>query len=196
VLAVAPPDPEAFLKSLPLGSAELQLAFGGRGDYGRWLRTLNAVARINGILFMHGGISPEVAAIPCDDINATVRRELTTDFQQTLMSLQTSMAAGENGPLWYRGLANQPDEFGPTVDEILAAQGAKAVVIAHTTTPDGRIRQRFGSKVIQIDTGMLSAPFYPAGRASALEIKGGQVTAIYQDRKDPLTVPALAPTVP
>jgi hypothetical protein len=196
VLAVAPPDPEAFLNSLPLGSAELQIAFGGRGEYGRWLRTLNAVAKINGIMFMHGGISPTVAPMPCDDINATVRRELTTDFQQTLASLQTSLAAGENGPLWYRGLANQPDEFEPTVDEILTAQGAKAIVIAHTTTQNGRVRPRFGGKVIQIDTGMLSAPFYPGGRASALEIKGGQITAIYQDQKDPLAVPALGAPAP
>jgi diadenosine tetraphosphatase ApaH/serine/threonine PP2A family protein phosphatase len=193
---LSPQDPEGFAKSLPLGSAELQLAFGARGDYGRWLRTLNAVARINGIMFMHGGLSPLVAATPCDDINAAVRRELTTDFQQTLASLQTSLAAGENGPLWYRGLANQPDDFEPTVDEILKAQGAKAIVIAHTTTLDGRVRVRFGGKVTQIDTGMLNGQFYPAGRASALEIKGGQVTAIYQDRKDPLNVPALVTSAP
>lgn len=196
VLAVAPTDPEAMLKSMALGSAELQLAFAARGDYGRWLRTLNAVAKINGIMFMHGGLSPTVATTPCDTINEAVRRELTTDFQQTLASLQTSLSAGEDGPLWYRGLANQPDEFEPTVDEILAAQSARGIVVAHTTTQTGRIRTRFGGKVIQIDTGMLNGQFYPGGQASALEIMGGTVTAIYQDRKDVLQVPALAPATP
>jgi hypothetical protein len=196
VLAVAPADPEAMLKSMPLGAAELQLAFGARGDYGRWLRTLNAVAKINGIMFMHGGLSPLVAATPCDEINATVRRELTTDFQQTLGALQTSLSAGENGPLWFRGLANESDQYEPTVDEILRAQGARGIVVAHTTTQDGRVRQRFGGKVTQIDTGMLAAPFYPNGRASALEIKAGQVTAIYSDRRDPLTIPAVAAPAP
>ena len=51
-----------FLDATPLGSIELQIAFGPKGEYGSWLRTHHAVARINGILFVHGGISPSVAA--------------------------------------------------------------------------------------------------------------------------------------
>jgi hypothetical protein len=53
--------------------------------------------------------------------------------------------------------------------------------------PGGRVRPRFGGKVIQIDTGMQPA-YVPDGRASALEIAHGTMTAIYTDRRDVLSV--------
>jgi hypothetical protein len=104
----------------------------------------------------------------------------------------------EDGPLWYRGLAEETDTFEPTIDDILAKQEARSIVIAHTVTPDGRIRVRFGGKVIQIDTGM-QPQYVPRGRASALEIVNGVTTAIYTDRRDVLILgaapPAIQPTV-
>jgi hypothetical protein len=93
--------------------------------------------------------------------------------------------------LWYRGLAQEPPTFAPRVDEILAQQGARAIVIAHTVVPEGRIVGRFGGKVLQIDTGMQPA-YVPTGRASALEIRGDTFTAIYMDRRDALEGPAKA----
>ena len=186
--AVKPANPEEFLKTTPLGQTEMIIAFGAKGDYGKWLRTHDSVAKVNGILFLHGGISPAVAPTSCDDINATVQRELTTDFDQTQKAPLSALAARVDGPLFYRGLADEPDEFGPQVDEILTKQGVKAIVIGHTVSPTGRIRSRFSGKVFQIDTAMQPA-YVPNGRASALEIKDGQFTAIYVDRKDPLTSP-------
>jgi hypothetical protein len=176
-----------FLTTTPLGQTEMILAFGAKGEYGQWLRTHDAVARINGILFLHGGISPAVASTSCDDINATLRRELTTDFDQTQKAPLATLAVREDGPLFYRGLAQEPDEFGTQVDGITAKQGVRAIVIGHTVSATGRIRLRFGGKVIQLDTGMQPA-YAPGGRASALEITGNQFTAIYQDRRDPLIV--------
>ena len=44
---------------------------------------------------------------------------------------------------------------------------------------------RFGGRAVLIDTGMLS---YYNGRASALEIDGDQLTAIYEDGRVPLAV--------
>jgi hypothetical protein len=183
---VKPADPEGFIKNTALGQTEMMIAFGAKGDYGKWLRTHDAVVRINGILFLHGGISPAVAPTSCDDINATVQRELTTDFDQTQKVPLQSLAARVDGPLFYRGLAEESDEFAPQVDEILTKQGVKAIVIGHTVSPTGRIRSRFGGQVVQIDTAMQPA-YVPNGRASALEINAGQFTAIYQDRRDTLT---------
>ncbi len=182
---VKPANPEEFLKTTPLGQTEMIIAFGAKGDYGKWLRTHDAVAKINGMLFLHGGISPAVAATSCDDINATVLREMTADFDQTQKEPLSTLAARVDGPLWYRGLADEGEELAPQVDEILAKQGVKAIVIGHTVSPTGRIRSRFGGKVFQIDTGMQPA-YVPNGRASALEIKGSEMTAIYSDRRDVL----------
>lgn len=185
----APPERQAVIAALPLGSIEMQRAFGPRGDYGRWLRGLNVVARINGVVFLHGGISPAIAAMSCDEINETVRQELTATAAAP--ATPAMLMTREDGPLWYRGLAQEPDEFASTVDQILDAQHARAIVVGHTVSPTGRIRPRFGGKVFQIDTGM-QPDYVTNGRASALEIADGTFTAIYDDRRDPLGVPAIS----
>jgi hypothetical protein len=184
------PEAKAAIEAFPLGSIELRLAFGPNGTYGKWLRTLDTVASINRVLFVHGGISPAVAPMPCATINDTVRRELTTDFNQTLDNPLSTLAAREDGPLWYRGLAQEPDEFAPAVAAMLSAQGASAIVVGHTPTTTRRIRVRFNGTVFQIDTGMLQS-YVPDGRASAIEIKAGRFTAIYEDGRAELESRAL-----
>jgi len=176
---------EQLLKETPLGFAEMRAAFARDGRYGNWLRKLDTVVQINGVLFVHGGISPEIAVMSCDAINTTVRRELNEDLETTRDAPLESLSARENGPLWYRGLVQESDAFASSLDEILAKQQVRAIVVGHTVTPDGRIRTRFGGKVIQLDTGMQPA-YVQGGRASALEIRSGVVTAIYTDRRDVL----------
>ena len=137
---------------------------------------------MNGVLFLHGGLSPEVAQQRCDAINETVRRELTSEMEKTRAAPLQTLAAGENGPLWYRGLTA---ESVPSLDEILALQGATAIVVGHTVQQEGRILTRLDGKVFVLDTGMQPA-YLPTGRASALEIKDGVFTAIYTDRREVL----------
>jgi hypothetical protein len=183
---------DQFLKETPLGEVEMMVAFGRQGPYGQWLRTLPVVIKINGILFLHGGISPATADMSCETLNTSAQRELTEDLEKTRADSLHSLVGGEDGPLWYRGLAEEPDTFAPTVEDILARQDARAIVIGHTITPDLRIRPRFNGRVFQIDTGM--QPLYVArGRASALDIQNGVFTAIYADRRDVLPTPADVP---
>jgi hypothetical protein len=162
---------------------EMIRAFAPDGPYGSFLRTLNAVERIDGVVFAHGGISPAVAALGCEEINARVRRELSADLEATKNTPEGTLAMGEAGPLWYRGLAEETDAFAPRVLEMLDAQHASAMVVGHTVRPGGRIDVRFGGRVFVIDTGMQPA-YAPNGRASALEIRNGVYTAIYTDQRE------------
>jgi hypothetical protein len=175
-----------FDAETPLGLIEMLNAFSPQGDYGRWLRGNTAAARINGILFLHGGVSPRIAPLGCAGINSGIRADLTTGFEAMRLAPLESMAMSEDGPLWYRGLAREEEQtFAPEVDKILEAVGARAIVIGHTVTETGRILPRFDGRVVQIDTGMLSS-VYKGGRPSALEIVGDQWTAIYEDGRVPL----------
>jgi hypothetical protein len=175
-----------FDASTPLGLIEMVSAFSVDGEYGRWLRTHAPVARVNGILFLHGGISSRVAPLGCEGINEGVRKELTTGWKEFLKAPLSALSGSEDGPLWYRGLAREDEAaFGPEVDKILAAVQARAIVVGHTPTEDGRIRPRFNGRVVQIDTGMLTS-VYTFGRPSALEIDGDKWTAIYEDSRQPL----------
>jgi hypothetical protein len=176
-----------LIKNTPPGWVEMRQAFGRDGDYGKWLRELPVTVTINGFVFVHGGISPSVAGMGCDAINARVKRDLTNDLDRTREAPLSTLAARTDGPLWYRGLAQEPDSFAPKVDEVLAKMHARAIVIAHTVSTTGRIATRFDGRVIQIDTGMQPA-YVQGGRASALEIRKDEVTAVYADRRDALVV--------
>ena len=170
------------LADTPLGLVEMRNAFGHNGDYGNWLRSLDAVIKINGVMFMHGSLSLQTASRSCDDINTVVRRELGRDIERTRMDPQATLAAGENGPLWYRGINTIAAQ---DVDQILAKAGARAIVVGHTVSQTGRIGIRFDGKVFSIDTGMQPA-YVPTGHASALEIVGDVFTAIYTDGRQVL----------
>ena len=182
-----------FAKDFPLGYIELQLAFGKDGDYGKWVRSRIAAVKINGVLFIHGGVSDRVANLGCDGLNAEVQRDLAA-VPVPNEKITSLLSATEDGPLWYRGMASEPEtEFTPMLTSILQRLGARAVVVGHTPLADARITTRFGGRVMLIDTGMLNGEFYPKGIASALEMRGDALTAIYADgRRVPITAPSPA----
>lgn len=84
------------------------------------------------------------------------------------------------GPLWFRGYARWSDAEGRfQVPRILEALHAERLVVGHTVQQKGAIQVRFGGTVYEIDTGMLDGAFFPGGRASAVVLEGGTVTALY-----------------
>jgi hypothetical protein len=60
----------------PAGFVEQREAFAPKGEYGEWLRGHAAVAEIDGIIFLHGGISPDLAKTKLDAINNRIRDEV------------------------------------------------------------------------------------------------------------------------
>lgn len=184
---------EQFIKDVPLGFIEMRVAFEASGAYGQWVRSRPTMVKVNDIAFLHGGVSDVVAPLGCEGLNETMRKEmaaLPTDPERIMALLGTT----ETGPLWYRGLASEPEAtFEPTLRTILERVGAKGFVIGHTPVP-GAMVTRFGGRVVQIDAGMLNGTFFPKGAASALELRGTSLTAIYLGgRRTPLPAPQLLP---
>ena len=60
----------------PPGFVEQRDAFGPKGMYGKWLRQHSAMAKIDGVIFLHGGISPELTSLGLDKINERIRSEI------------------------------------------------------------------------------------------------------------------------
>lgn len=82
------------------------------------------------------------------------------------------------GPLWYRGLAEDPEAtLGKKLESMLAELKADYMVIGHTVVSRQGITARFDHHVFLIDTGMNPAFFH--GRASALVIENGGIIAEY-----------------
>jgi hypothetical protein len=98
---------------------------------------------------------------------------------------QWSLLAAD-GPLWFRGFAQWPEDDATRAKVFGFLDTAKLtrVVIGHTPMTSG-ITPRFDSRVVLIDTGMLT-PIYK-GRPAALEIRGTTLSAIYEDGVQPLT---------
>ena len=99
-----------------------------------------------------------------------------------------------NGPVWFRGFARWPPEEGRLkVMGLLDQYSVSHFVVGHTILSGMRITARFGARVFLIDTGMLSS-HYQGGRASALEIEGDRITAVYLDERILLVDPASTPS--
>jgi len=73
----------------PLGMVEFRRAFGPTGVYGKWIRGHNAVVKIDGTLFLHGGISPKYADWTVRKINERVRRLQHLGFDVAEMEVVT-----------------------------------------------------------------------------------------------------------
>lgn len=101
------------------------------------------------------------------------------------------VATFPDGPLWYRGLAEEPeDKLMEGVTAMLARLQLRYVVVGHTPQSSSEIVPRFGSRVFLLDTGMLTQVF--KGRATALEVQNGRFSALSSDRP-PVELPAPPP---
>ncbi len=166
----------------PLGWVEHRLAWSPTGELGQWAEHNPAVVKIGGTLFVHGGLSAEAAKVPMDELNRRVAAAMAVADES-----QQSILNDPLGPLWYRGLvgrdADAETERGPPtapgarpgidqeLDAVLAAYGAKRLVIGHTPILSG-IAITNGGRLARIDTGI--SRFY-GGPLSWLEIIGDQM---------------------
>jgi hypothetical protein len=71
------PETEAeWMARHPMGFIEHREAFGPTGIYGKWLRQRSAVVKIEGVIFLHGGINPELTSIELEGINERIHGEV------------------------------------------------------------------------------------------------------------------------
>lgn len=73
-------------------------------ELGRWLRSLNSIVKINDLIFVHGGLSPDLVKrnLSLEKINKDIRESLNTINEKTKEELMKTIYFPEN-PLWYRG---------------------------------------------------------------------------------------------
>jgi len=185
----------AWIKATPLGWVEHRIAWGPRGELGRWATGNPAVAKIGGTLFVHGGISAEYSKLPLDRINRLVATAMANSDDSPRSILTDPL-----GPLWYRGLVGRdPDAAAargttivhPTPDEeitaVLMEYGAQRIVVGHTPILSG-IAITSNGRLARVDTG--NSRFYN-GQLSYLEIVGDRMIPHAVTRN--LSAPGRAP---
>ncbi len=178
------------------GAARRADALSPTGDDGRWLRGLDATARVGDTVFVHGGIRATFATQGIGAINDGIRAAVADVDRQRAAQPPTPTWApirsdapllGPDGPLWYRGYVLEPEPTAcPELERALTALGARRMVVGHTTRDDGRVEARCGGRLLVIDTG-ISAHY--GTHHSALDIRGQDARVIYpvgtEDLPDP-----------
>ncbi|MGC1457799.1 MAG: metallophosphoesterase [Steroidobacteraceae bacterium] len=172
---------KVWFEAFPLGRIEHQIAWSDHGEIGRWVVKNPVVVLLDGTLFVHGGISPAYVDLTVAQINARAAAALTARSTDP-----TAINNDDQGPLWYRGLAQPPaSNNGETLaartpaqiqpagedqlDALLSAYGARRIVVGHTPILSGIAFFQDG-KLICIDTG-ISAVY--GGTVSYLDIVDG-----------------------
>jgi hypothetical protein len=184
---------KAWFEAFPPGRIEHQIAWSDQGNIGRWVVKNPVVVLLDGTLFVHGGISPGYVDLTVAEINARAADALTARNLDP-----TAITNDENGPLWYRGLAQPlasakgetltartPAQIQPAgqeqLDAVLSAYGARRIVVGHTPILSGIAFFQDG-KLICIDTG-ISAVY--GGTVSYLDIVDGTPVAHALARSQP-----------
>ena len=139
----------------------------------QWFSMSEMMAVLDGIM-----AAAETEELPASLYDALPRLKEIKAFFDGIY--ETSPLMVDEGPLWFRGLAQWPDErIASYLPEWLEKNDAWRMVVSHTPRSDGRIQSRLDGAAFLIDTGMLSE-YYQGGRPSALEIKDDDVTALYE----------------
>lgn len=65
-----------FEKKYPPGYFARQQSLNPDGEYGEWLLGLPAIVKVNDVIYMHGGLTEEIAEVGVDDTNRLVQSDL------------------------------------------------------------------------------------------------------------------------
>ena len=123
--------------------------------------------------------------------SVTREEKALLDVMTDLQTVNSWSITDPEGPLWFRGLALRPErEVDAFIGDLLERFGVARAVLGHSVTPSRRITGRVAERVFLIDTGMLESVY--RGRASALELLDGRVTAIYPGERILLDAPVPA----
>jgi hypothetical protein len=118
---------------------------------GRWMASKNSVERINGRLFVHGGIHPNISEFnyTLEEINQIVRNNYRKPyFTNRDSGDEEFLVSSKTGPSWYRGYFKD-DLSQEEVEKGLDKFSAKAVVVGHTL--QWSVKKLYQGKVFAID---------------------------------------------
>ncbi len=134
----------------PLGWVEHRNAWAPTGHYGQWIASHDAVIRINDTLFLHAGLGSAFAAAPREGMNDAVRLNVRGQASPAFPDIQHN----QEGPLWYRGLSQNPEATETAnLENVLRGQGVARVVVGHTKVTS-TVLPRFNGRVLVADIGV------------------------------------------
>lgn len=154
--------------------------YNGNNELWHWLCTKNVIEKIGDILFVHGGVSPELLQLnlSVSEINDRTRpfyNRANQSFDDPLLSIVFN---SNNSPFWYRGYYLAENNVSEdVVNATLEHFGVKTIVTGHTVV--NQVTGYFDGKVINIDTD------HAAGQSEALFVRKNRFYRVrYKAKRD------------
>lgn len=138
-----------FIASI-LGKTQANL-YDSKSLLGKWLSSKNAIESINGNLFAHGGLHPDVANMDMslEEINDFLRMNYyKAPYPKPDKSETELLLSSKTGICWYRGYFKE-DLTQEDVNRPLQKFNAKAIIVGHTL--QSKVKSYFNGKIIGID---------------------------------------------
>lgn len=155
---------------------------------GKWLSSKNSIELINGNLFAHGGIHPDIADsnLSLDEINQMIRSNYyRAYYPKTKKTNEQLLTSNKTGICWYRGYFKD-DLTQEEVERGLDIFNAKAVIVGHTL--QSKVNKTFNGKVIGIDVHHPKDYHknWPNGKSEGLLVKGDSYYRVFAngDKKE------------
>jgi len=167
-----------------LGKVQSEL-YNPNSFLGKWVSSKNALEIINGNLFAHGGIHPDVtdSKLSLDEINQVIQSNYYKPYypkkEKTIEQLLTST---KTGICWYRGYFKD-DLIQEEVDRVLNKFKAKSIVVGHTL--QSKVNRTYNGKVIGIDVHHPKDYHknWPNGKSEGLLIENNKYYRVFADGK-------------
>jgi len=138
-----------FVASI-LGKTQANL-YDSNSVLGNWLASKNVIESINGNLFAHGGLHPDIVDfdMSLEDINNFLRATYyIAPYPKANKSETDLLLSSKTGVCWYRGYFKD-DLTQEDVNKPLEKFNAKTIIVGHTL--QSKIKSHYNGKVIGID---------------------------------------------
>ena len=167
-----------------LGKVQSEL-YNSNSFLGKWLSSKNSLEKINGNLFAHGGLTPEIAATTLDlnAINQIIRNNYYTPYYpKTESTTESLLTSTKTGICWYRGYFKD-DLSQEVVEKGLNKFNAKSIVVGHTL--QSKVNRQYNGKVIGIDVKHPKDYHknWPKGESEGLLIENDKYYRVFADGK-------------
>jgi hypothetical protein len=123
---------------------------------GDWLRTRPVLLKLNGILFTHGGMHPDLVekGLTIEEINSEFKKQLVASELAEKRNELGDFLHRAHGPIYYRGYFQGELATDGQIDVLLKHFKISNIVVGHTTHK--QIEMHYNGRVIVIDANMKS----------------------------------------
>ena len=146
---------DRYRKAMGLLGRSYRELYGPDTYLGRWLRSLPLAVKINGDVFVHGGISkPMIRTVGSLRKMNKLYHNFLMDANDVMALRESNFALdmlhGRQGPLWYRGYFSKNNFPEEDIDYVLRKLDAKTMIVGHTSFES--IKSFYHGKIYAIDS--------------------------------------------